>query len=142
MYDNYHYRMTEYYDYEYKEEEHREFVKEYGWRKEWECCYFTDWDDWLYLFDEIKDHWNEKENPEALLQGFMNSNVFTLAEIVSLIEEKDLSNIAYNIWGKDECPPSYFESDSEDEQSELYLHAKLFWGPEIAILRHYKKSYT
>ncbi|RHZ65581.1 hypothetical protein Glove_314g36 [Diversispora epigaea] len=137
MYDNYHYRMTEYYDYEYKEEEHREFVSEYGWRKEWECCYFTDWDDWLYLFDEIKDHWNEKEvrqwrektlqkfvykipdikNPEALLQGFMNSNVFTLAEIVSLIEEKDLSNIAYNIWGKDECPPSYFESDSEDEQS-------------------------
>jgi len=57
------------------------------------------------------------KNPEALLQGFMNSNAFTLAEIVSLIEEKDLSNIAYDIWGKDECPPSYFESDSKDEQS-------------------------
>ncbi|RHZ88116.1 hypothetical protein Glove_26g303 [Diversispora epigaea] len=137
MYDNYHYRMSDYYNYDSMEEEHNKFVEEYGWRKEWECCYFTDWDYWLYLFDEIKDHWNEKEvrqwkektlqkfvynipdikNPEALLQGFMNSNAFTLAEIVSLIEEKDLSNIAYGIWGKDECPPLYFESDSDDEQS-------------------------
>ncbi|RHZ46234.1 hypothetical protein Glove_628g8 [Diversispora epigaea] len=61
MYDNYHYRMSDYYNYDSMEEEHNKFVEEYGWRKEWECCYFTDWDYWLYLFDEIKDHWNEKE---------------------------------------------------------------------------------
>ncbi|RHZ88812.1 hypothetical protein Glove_21g9 [Diversispora epigaea] len=56
-------------------------------------------------------------NPEALLQGFMNSNAFTLIEIISLIEGKELSNIAYGIWGKDEYPPSYFESDSEESTS-------------------------
>ncbi|CAJ0646541.1 13583_t:CDS:1 [Entrophospora sp. SA101] len=137
MYDDSFYRMLNYHYHvsEYEAEEFCEFVEEYGWRKEWESYYFTYWN-WLTVFDMIKDHWNEKEvrqwrektlqkfiyslpdikNPEALLQGFMDSNAFTLVEIISLLEGKDVSNIPYDIWGECECPPSYFENDSEDEQ--------------------------
>ncbi|RHZ68925.1 hypothetical protein Glove_292g3 [Diversispora epigaea] len=118
MDDDSFYRMLDYHYLESEDEAEKfcEFVEEYGWRKEWESYHFTYWY-WLHTFDMIKEHWKEKENPEALLQGFMNSNAFTLIEIISLIEGKELSNIVYGIWGKDECPPSYFESDSEESTS-------------------------
>jgi hypothetical protein len=103
------YDEMDYYKSDYKEYEYIAFVSNYGWRKKWECdIFFTKWNYLIDLFDMIKEYWNEKDvkqwrekilqkfiyslsdikSPEALLQGFINSNVFILAEIVRLIEDK------------------------------------------------------
>ena len=122
------YNGMDYYEPDYEKYEYITFVSKYGWRKKWECdIFFTKWNYLIDLFDMIKGYWNEKDvrqwrekilqkfiyslpdikSPEALLQGFINSNVFTLAEIIRLIEDKDISNIEYDIWGETGKPPDY-----------------------------------
>ena len=51
--------MVDEYDLEHKKE-YEEFIKEYGWRDEWDYDnpeFTPQWDDWRDLFNSIKSQW-------------------------------------------------------------------------------------